>query len=116
MDSFSFECQKQLRLKEQWESEGFMVVDDPASLYHSIGTIQELSCLCEIYTPRLLTKLFVSGTEHLPHSFHLVSLWQIIKFGYIIPKPEEYFTTRYVIGVRKVGDMSFIPSLRLPLN
>lgn len=116
VDSFSFECQKQLRLKEQWESEGFSVVDDPADMCHLIGTVQELTCYCEVYTPRLLTKLFVSGTEELSHSFHLVSLWQIVKFGYIIPKPGEYFTTKYVVGVRKVGDKAFIPSLRLPLN
>ena len=116
MDSFSFECQKQLRLKEQWESEGFSLVDDPANLYNLIGTVQELLCYCEVYTPRLLTKLFVEGTENLPHSFHLVSLWQIIKFGYVIPQPNDYFSTKYVIGVRKVGDHAFIPSLRLPLN
>lgn len=92
------------------------MVDDPAQLYNVIGTVQEIECFCEIYTPRLLTKLFITGTEHLSHSFHLVSLWQIIKFGYIIPEPESYFTTKYVIGVRKVGDREFIPSLRLPLN
>lgn len=116
VDSFTFECQKQLRLKEQWESEGFNLVDDPSNLYDLIGTIQELSCYCEIYTPKLLTKLFVEGTEDIPHSFHLVSLWQIIKWGYIIPYPESYFSTRYIIGVRKVGEKAFIPSLRLPLN
>jgi hypothetical protein len=116
VDSFSYECQKQQRLKEQWESEGFSAVDDPAGLYDKIGTVQEVSCLCELYTPRLLTKLFVEGTETLDYSFHLVSLWQIIKFGYLIPQPGEFFTTKFVIGVRKVGENSFVPSLRLPLN
>ena len=116
VDSFSYECQKQLRLKDQLESEGFSVVDDPAGLYDKIGTVQEVSCFCELYTPRLLAKLFVKGTENLPHSFHLVSLWQIIKFGYIIPTPSQTFTTRFVIGVRKVGENSYVPSLRLPLN
>jgi hypothetical protein len=116
VDSFTYECQKQLRLKEQWEQEGFTMVDDPSNLYEVIGTVQEIECFCEVYTPRLLTKLFVAGTESLSHSFHLVSLWQIVKFGYLIPEPDSYFTTKYVIGVRKVGDKSFIPSLRLPLN
>lgn len=116
VDSFSYECQKQLRLKEQWESEGFSLVEDPAGLYDYIGTVQELSCFCELYTPRLLTKLYVEGTESLEHSFHLVSLWQIVKFGYILPQPGEYFSTKYVIGVRKVGENAFVPSLRLPLN
>lgn len=96
--------------------EGFSLVDDPSNLHSKIGTVQELECFCELYTPRLLAKLFVTGTESLSHSFHLVSLWQIIKFGYVIPQPEDYFSTRYVIGVRKVGDRAFIPSLRLPLN
>jgi hypothetical protein len=52
VDSFTYECQKQLRLKEQLESEGFVLADDPAGLYDKIGTVQELSCLCELYTPR----------------------------------------------------------------
>lgn len=116
VDSFSYECQKQLRLKEQWESEGFSLVDDPANLYDKIGTVQELTCFCELYTPRLLTKLYVEGTETIDYSFHLVSLWQIVKFGYVIPQPGEYFATNYIIGVRKVGENTFVPSLRLPLN
>lgn len=116
VDSFTFECQKQKRLKEQFEAEGYKLAEDPAGLYSYIGTVQELNCYCELYTPRLLTKLFVEGTEELPHSFHLVSLWQIVKFGYVIPEPSSYFTNKYVIGVRKVSDDSFVPSLRLPLN
>lgn len=116
VDSFTYECQKQLRLKEQLESEGFVLADDPAGLYDSIGTAQELNCLCELYTPRLLVKTFVEGTEQLEYAFHLVSLWQIVKFGYLIPEPGHYFTTRYIIGVRKVSENSFVPSLRLPLN
>ena len=116
VDSFTYECQKQLRLKEQLESEGFTLADDPAGLYDLIGTAQELNCLCELYTPRLLVKTFVEGTEHLGYAFHLVSLWQIVKFGYLIPEPGQYFTTRYIVGVRKVSENSFVPSLRLPLN
>jgi hypothetical protein len=116
VDSFSYECQKQMRLKEQWESEGFALADDPANLYDFIGTVRELNCFCELYTPRLLTKLFVEGTESIDHSFHLVSLWQIIKFSYLIPQPGEHFQSKFVIGVRKVGENSYVPSLRLPLN
>ena len=116
VDSFTYECQKQLRLKEQLESKGFVLADDPAGLYDKIGTVQELSCLCELYTPRLLVKTFIEGTEHLAYAFHLVSLWQIVKFGYLVPEPGQYFTTRYIVGVRKVSENSFVPSLRLPLN
>ena len=116
VDSLSYECSKQLRLKEQLESEGFTVCDDPANLYDKIGTVQEVECLAQLYTPRLLVKLYAKGCEHLEHSFFLVPLWQITKFGYIIPQPGEYFTTKYVVGIRRVGDKVFVPSLRLPLT
>jgi hypothetical protein len=116
VDAFSYESQKQVRLKEQLESEGFKVCDDPANLYDKIGTVQEIECLCEIYTPRLLCKLYVKGCEDLEHSFFLVPLWQITKYGYIVPKPGEYFKTKFIIGIRRVGDKIYVPSLRLPLT
>lgn len=116
VDSFTFECQKQLRLKEQLEEEGFSCVDDPAGLYGKIGTVQEVETLCELFTPRLLAKLYGRGVENLEHAFWLVPVWQITKFNYIIPTPGEYFSARYIIGVRRVGEKAFVPSLRLPLN
>jgi hypothetical protein len=116
VDSFSYECSKQLRLKEQLESEGFTVCDDPANLYDKIGTVQEVECYAQLYTPRLLVKLYAKGCENLVHSFFLVPLWQITKFGYIIPQPGEYFTMKFVIGIRRVGESIFVPSLRLPLT
>jgi len=116
VDAIQYECSKQARLKEQLESEGFSCIDDPASLYDKIGTVQEIECLCELYTPRLLCKLFAKGCEHIEHSFYLCPLWQIVKFGYIIPTPGEYFTSKYVVGIRRVGENAFVPSLRLPLT
>jgi hypothetical protein len=116
VDAFSYECQKQSRLKEQLESEGFQCIDDPADLYDKIGTVQEVETLCQLYTPRLLCKLYAKGTEDLEHSFYLVPLWQIIKFTYVIPQPGEYFTAKYVVGIRRVGENAFVPSLRLPLT
>ena len=116
MDAFSYECQKQARLKEQLEAEGFQCIDDPANLYESIGTVQEIETLCQLYTPRLLCKLYARGTEELEHAFYLCPLWQIIKFNYIIPQPGEYFTAKYVVGIRRVGENAFVPSLRLPLT
>ena len=116
VDSLSYECSKQLRLKEQLESEGFTCIDDPANLYVKIGTVQEVECFAQLYTPRLLVKLYAKGCEHLEHSFFLCPLWQITKFGYIVPQPGEYFTTKYVVGIRRVGDKVFVPSLRLPLQ
>jgi len=115
VDAFSYECQKQSRLKEQLESEGFQCIDDPAGLYDKIGTVQEVETLCQLYTPRLLCKLYAKGTEDLEHSFYLVPLWQIIKFNYVIPTPGEYFAAKYVVGIRRVGENAFVPSLRLPL-
>jgi hypothetical protein len=116
VDAFSYECQKQSRLKEQLESEGFQCIDDPADLYDKIGTVQEIETLCQLYTPRLLCKLYAKGTEDLEHSFYLCPLWQIIKFNYIIPEPGEYFSAKYVVGIRRVGENAFVPSLRLPLT
>ena len=116
VDAFSYECNKQVRLKEQLESEGFSCIDDPAGLYNKIGTVQEIETLCQLYTPRLLCKLYATGTEDLEHSFYLVPLWQIIKFNYTIPQPGEYFTSKYVVGIRRVGENAFVPSLRLPLT
>lgn len=116
VDSFTYECQKQLRLKAQFEQDGFCLAEDPAGLYTSIGEVREVRCFCELYTPRLLAKLYVEGTESISHSFHLVALWQIVKYGYLIPEIGKSFSSRYVIGVRKVSNDSFIPSLRLPLN
>ena len=116
VDAFSYECQKQARLKEQLESENFTCIDDPAGLYDKIGTVQEIETLCQLYTPRLLLKLYAKGCEHLEHSFYLIPLWQVVKFGYIVPQPGEYFTTKYVVGIRRVGENAFVPSLRLPLT
>lgn len=116
VDAFSYECGKQIRLKEQLESEGFTCIDDPAGLYDKIGTVQEIETFCQLYTPRLLLKLYAKGCEHLEHSFYLVPLWQVVKFGYIVPQPGEYFSTKYVVGIRRVGENAFVPSLRLPLT
>jgi hypothetical protein len=116
MDAFSYECQKQARLKEQLEAEGFQCIDDPANLYDQIGTVQEIETFCQLYTPRLLLKLYAKGCEDLEHSFYLVPLWQVVKFGYVVPQPGEYFTTKYVVGIRRVGENAFVPSLRLPLT
>jgi hypothetical protein len=116
MDAFSYECDKQKRLYQELLSEGYSIADDPASLEKFIGTVQEIECWTEMWTPRLLCKLFVKGSESVEHSFHLVPLHQLVKWGYIVPQPEEYFKTRFVIGVRRVGEKTFVPALRLPLK
>ena len=116
VDALSYECGKQARLKDQLESENFTCCDDPANLYDKIGTVCEVECLCQLYTPRLLAKLYAKGCEDLEHSFFLCPLWQIVKFGYVIPQPGEYFTIKYVIGIRRVGENAYVPSLRLPLT
>jgi len=116
MDAFSYECDKQKRLHQELLSEGYAIADDPASLEKHIGTVQEIECWTEMWTPRLLCKLFVKGTESVEHSFHLIPLHQLVKWGYIVPQPGEYFKTRFVVGVRRVGEKEFVPALRLPLK
>ena len=116
MDAFAFECDKQKRLLTELVSEGYTIADDPANLAQYIGTVQEVECLCDMWTPRLLCKLFVKGTESLEHSFHLVPLHQLVKWGYVVPQPGTLFKTNLVIGVRRVSDNEFVPALRLPLK
>ena len=116
VDALTYESHKQARLKEQLEEEGFICIDDPANLQDKIGTIQEVECFCEQYTKRLLCKLYAKGTEDQEQSFFLIPLWQVIKLNYIIPQPGEYFKAKYVIGVRRVGENAYVPSLRLPQN
>lgn len=116
LDAFTFECDKQRRLYEDLVAEGYTVADDPANLESSIGSVKEIDCWCELWTQRLLCKLFVSGTEELEHSFHLVPLHQLVKWGYIVPQPNSSFKTKFVVGVRRVSDNQFVPALRLPLK
>ena len=79
LDAFIFECDKQRRLYEELQADGYKVADDPASIESFVGTTKEIECVCDMWTPRLLCKLFVKGTEHLDHSFHLVPLHQLVK-------------------------------------
>lgn len=116
LDAFQFESEKQKRLQVELVSEGYTIADDPANMAADIGTVKEIECLCEMWTPRLLCKLFVKGTESLEHSFHLVPLHQLVKWGYIVPQPGETFKTKFVVGVRRVSDNEFVPALRLPLK
>ena len=116
LDAFQFESEKQKRLHEELIAEGYTIADDPAGMATDIGTVKDITCLCEMWTPRLLCKLFVKGTESLEHSFHLVPLHQLVKWGYIVPQPGETFITKFVVGVRRVSDNEFVPALRLPLK
>lgn len=116
LDAFQFESEKQRRLYDELTAEGYSIADDPANMVGDIGTVKEIECLCEMWTPRLLCKLFVKGTETLEHSFHLVPLHQLVKWGYIVPQPGETFKTKFVVGVRRVSENEFVPALRLPLK
>ena len=116
LDAFQFESEKQRRLYDELTVEGYTIADDPANMAGDIGSVKEIECLCEMWTPRLLCKLFVRGTESLEHSFHLVPLHQLVKWGYIVPQPGETFSTKFVVGVRRVSDTEFVPALRLPLK
>ena len=116
LDAFQFEQEKQKRLHEELLADGYSVADDPASLEQFIGETREVECFVEMWTPRLLCKLFVKGTEDLEHSFHLVPLHQLVKWGYVVPQPGTLFRTKFIIGVRRVSDNEFVPALRLPLK
>ena len=116
LDAFQFESEKQKRLHDELVAEGYTIADDPAGIAGDIGSVKDIDCFCEMWTPRLLCKLFVRGTEALEHSFHLVPLHQLVKWGYVVPQPGETFSTKFVVGVRRVSDTEFVPALRLPLK
>jgi len=116
LDAYIYEQEKQKRLHEELIAEGYEIADDPASLESFVGTTQDIEVLCEMWTPRLLCKLFVKGTEHLDHSFHLVPLHQIVKWQYQVPEPRTTFIGKFIVGVRRVGEKQFVPALRLPLK
>lgn len=116
MDAYAYEQDKQARLLDELRAGGYELADDPAGLHDLIGTTQDVDVWCEMWTPRLLCKLFVRGTEGVEHSFHLVPLHQIVKWLYQVPQPGESFTGRFVIGVRRVSDSQYVPALRLPLK
>jgi hypothetical protein len=116
MDAYAYEQDKQKRLLAELQAEGYTLADDPAGLHDSIGTSRDLAAWCEMWTPRLLCKLFVDGTQEVEHSFHLVPLHQIVKWLYLVPQPGEQFVGRFVVGVRRVSDTQYVPALRLPLK
>jgi hypothetical protein len=116
MDAFIYEQEKQTKLYEDLLNENYTIADDPANLQDLIGTSADISVYCEMWTPRLLCKLFVTGTESLEHSFHLVPLHQIVKWQYQVPQAGETFTGKFIIGVRRVGEGKYVPALRLPLK
>lgn len=116
MDAYAYEQDKQRRLFEELLASDYSLADDPADLYQHIGLSADVTVFCEMWTPRLLCKLFVKGTEHIDHSFHLVPLHQIVKWLYQVPQPGECFSGKFIIGVRRVGDNKYVPALRLPLK
>jgi len=116
MDAYIYEQDKQRRLYEELIAEGYELADDPAGISAYIGTSIDIEAYCELWTPRLLCKLFVKGTESIEHSFHLVPLHQIVKWQYQVPNPGDTFVGKFVIGVRRVGEGKYVPALRLPLK
>lgn len=116
MDAYAYEQDKQRRLFEELLAENYTIADDPANLHELVGSSADITVFCEMWTPRLLCKLFVKGTEHIEHSFHLVPLHQIVKWLYQVPNPGDTFTGKFVIGVRRVGEGKYVPALRLPLK
>jgi len=116
MDAYLYERDKQKRLYEELVAEGYKIADDPGNLTGFVGTSRDVNVFCEMWTPRLLCKLFVKGTESIEHSFHLVPLHQIVKWLYQVPQPGTTFAGKFVIGVRRVGAGLYVPALRLPLK
>lgn len=116
MDALTYESSKQTEQHKRLLSEGFTIIEDVGNLAPYIGQIVSVDCYCEMWTPRLLCKLYLKGTEDKEHSFHLVPLHQIVRWCYQVPHAGESFTANFIIGTRKVGEDTMVPALRLPLK
>lgn len=116
MDSITYECIKQQEQYERLLSEGYTIAEDSASLEPFIGRLIDVDCYCEMWTPKLLCKLYVQGTEANEQSFHLVPLHQIVRWNYQVPHAGDLSQAKFVIGTRKVGENIMVPALRLPLK
>lgn len=109
------EAFKQKELYNSIVQEGWTLAEDPAGLEQYVGQVVDVEVICQEFTPNLLAKLYIKGTEHLEHTFMLVPVWQIVKYNKIIPKEGEVFEGTFVVGVRRImTDQSYVFTLRLP--
>jgi len=109
---------KQKRLYDRTIEEGFVLEpgSDPQNLIGNVGNFVKFQVFCESWTEHYLCKLYlVSDGEKENNAFHLVPLWQILRFLKVLPQPDTFFEGEFIVGIRKnEGTRTFVPALRLP--
>merc|ERR1712054_676915 len=102
MKAMQIESTLQRDLYNQVIQEGLTLAEDPGNLGPNVGEIIEV-------------EVYIKGTEDLEHSFMLVPVWQIVKYGQVVPEPGKYFLGKFVVGVRRIlNSRQYLYTLRLP--
>ena len=115
MKAMQIESTLQRDLYNQVIQEGLTLAEDPGNLGPNVGEIIEVEVYCEEFTDKLLAKLYIMVTVDLEHSFMLVPVWQIVKYGQVVPEPGKYFLGKFVVGVRRIlNSRQYLYTLRLP--
>jgi len=113
--SLTFEQGKQIDFYRSFLNKGFKLETDSENLYTRVGEIITIPMYCEQFTENLLCKLYTLESKGKEEPFHLVPLWQIVRYLGILPKPGDTFEGTFIVGVRKNEfTKTLIPSLRLP--
>lgn len=117
MRCFRDEEVKQQRFFKRLITEGYTLMpnSDPYNLLGKLGKTVTLTVYCDDWTPNYLCKLNLVTSEGKQEIFHLIPLWQILRFQQAIPNPGETYQGNFIIGVKKdVISQTFVPALRLP--
>ena len=114
--SFDKECQRQIRLKEAFEGEGLSLIEDPYGLEDRVGMVKTVKVLYDGSTPKGLLRFYIQGERNLK-AFHLVDASLMAKYNNVEVEDLQRWETyelSFVIGVRRVGNIGYVISLRLP--
>jgi len=112
------ECEKQSELLSKFLSEGRELIPSKTNneLYGSIGEVKRVGVTLKGFTPKKLAIFYLEGEEN-DKAFHLVRPDLLLKYNpQLSPEIKEglILNLDFVIGVRAVGEKSFVIGLRLP--
>lgn len=114
---FKDEELKQQRFFKSAISEGYTLApnSDPFNLMEKVGRSATLIVLCQELTESHLCKLSLITPTGYSEDFHLIPLWQVLKYQRELPSPGNIYQGRFIIGIRKDSlTRVFVPALRLP--
>lgn len=130
------ESYRQRHILKTLKSEGYTLGEDPCGLAEYIGSVVTVPVTLKGFSDTLLCRINIEGTEGIENSYHLIALWQIVKYAgvdiikaqnditVVFPEsiskcPIEFypgmaFMLTCVVGVRTNDDRTYTPALRLP--